>query len=227
MATYNNYDFLRHVSLPSLLNQTFQDWKVIVTSDGLDNVVAREICESFGDDRIVYTEVERVLPDPPFPVGSQLWNVAGYNAVNNGLKIIAENYPKCKYIAHLDDDDYFLPNHLEVCYKLLKQMNGVDLVYSGAKYFSQNRYIKTYGLDEFNRVKLEKANYIAHSSIVYRKNAKHEYYYSGQTDQPSDYRHLKSFSGNMKTTGQSTVVYFQRCTVEFAKGIIKTCNTNY
>lgn len=41
-----------------------------------------------------------------------------------------------KYVAVLDDDDEFFPNHLELCYNKIMETDA-DLVYPGFEYFSQ------------------------------------------------------------------------------------------
>jgi hypothetical protein len=223
MATYKNYDFLQHVSLPSLIKQTHKNWVCYLTSDGINNTVAREICESFGDDRIVYSEVDRVLPDPPFPIGSGYWCIAGYNAVNHGLKRIHEEQLLCKYIAHCDDDDYWKPEHLEICIKTLEENKNAALTYTTSNYYAEDCYQRNYGDIPFDRNVLLAGNFIAHSSIVYKKSAKHTYYYSGDTSEPSDYAHLKSFTGDFVHTDKETVLYFQRCSLDFANNEILKC----
>lgn len=218
MAAYNNFEQLEHYVIPSLLNQTFTDWKLYIVFDGAtpENIDTwKWFLYKVSDPRIDYTFTERVLAKPPFPVGSQEWNIAGYNAVNKGLKDIKTYQTDCKYIAHLDADDAWLPKHLETCVDLLDR-SEYDIAYSQARYYTGDNYIYNLGQVECNRERLEAGNFIAHSSIVYRINAPHEYYYSGVGDIPSDYKHLLSFGGKFGSTELETCLYFQRCSTKFA-----------
>src|SRR5690348_13147078 len=95
IPTHNRSDFLRN-AITSVLNQTYQDFEIIVVDDGsTDNT--SEVVANFSDERITFIRHDT--------------NKGGSAARNTG--ILAS---KCDYIAFLDDDDEWLPD------KLRKQM---------------------------------------------------------------------------------------------------------
>ena len=100
IPTYNRAGFLRS-AIRSILNQTFQDFEIIVVDDGSTDCSAKEVVSEFRDPRIRYIRHEV--------------NRGGSAARNTGIKS-----SKGKYIAFLDDDDEWLPEKLE------RQINVID-----------------------------------------------------------------------------------------------------
>jgi len=226
MSSYKDLEWLKNVSVKSILNQDYEDWKLFLTHDG-ECWEADEIgrwIESLKDRRIVYNIVPRVLPDPPFEVGSPMWRVAGYQAVNFGLDLIKKENPNA-YVLHCDTDDFWKTHHISLLKNFLDDNKyKTNFVYSKAAWFAQNHYICNIPNDaEFSAEKMMQENYIAHSTIGYRLKSPHQLHYSGETDMPSDWRHHKSFLECGKPficTNDISVLYFQRCTVGFATAII-------
>ncbi|MCB0750129.1 MAG: glycosyltransferase, partial [Ignavibacteriae bacterium] len=110
MTTYNRKETLAD-SIQSIINQTYKDWNLILVNDGGEDV--SDIVKLFNDPRIKYLSKE-----------------------NEG-KSIALNYAiknsQSKYIAYLDDDDQYLPNHLEVLVTFLEKHTEIKFAYSIAK----------------------------------------------------------------------------------------------
>src|SRR5262245_10505045 len=111
IPTHNRAHFLRG-AIFSVLNQTFQDFEIIVVDDA-SNDTTSQVVGSFDDKRLRFIRHET--------------NKGGSAARNTG--ILAS---KCDYIAFLDDDDEWLPE------KLAKQMDilltsppEVGCVYTG------------------------------------------------------------------------------------------------
>ena len=95
-ASYNYENYIKE-TIESVLNQTFQDWELIIVDDGSkDNSVSviKEYCNR--DSRIKIFQHE--------------------NAVNKGLaetiKLGLEK-SNCEWVAFLESDDVWLPNSLE------------------------------------------------------------------------------------------------------------------
>jgi glycosyltransferase involved in cell wall biosynthesis len=88
------------VTLNSVLNQTINDFEVIVVNDGsTDNSL--QIARSFKDERIrVFTQENK-----------------GVSAARNVALDLAQN----EYVSFLDADDYWEPNYLEEISKLIKK----------------------------------------------------------------------------------------------------------
>lgn len=107
IPTYNGADFLRKYSLPSLLNQTYDDWEAIVVNDySSDN--SSEIINNFisKNNRIKLIEQNN--------------NQGLAAALNIGIKASSGNF-----IAILEHDDIWLPEKLELQKKELE--NGAKI----------------------------------------------------------------------------------------------------
>jgi glycosyltransferase involved in cell wall biosynthesis len=90
------------LALRSALNQTFQDFEIIIVDDCAPTPEKiRRIIARFDDRRIRYIR-----------------NPKRYGAMKSML--IGFNYAKGKYLANLDYDDILLPQNLEINYNYLK-----------------------------------------------------------------------------------------------------------
>lgn len=114
---YNKEHFVLG-TIQSVLNQTFQDWEMIIINDGsTDNSGA--IAQSIKDSRILYFEQEN----------------QGLSATRNrGIHIA-----KGEFIALLDADDTWYPNYLETMVKLTEDYPCFSIFGTGQK----NRPINT------------------------------------------------------------------------------------
>jgi glycosyltransferase involved in cell wall biosynthesis len=113
IATYNYGRFLGE-AIQSVLNQTFQDFEIIVADDGsTDNT--REIVEKFSDPRIRYIYQDHI----------------GVSAAENaGLRAA-----RGEYITGIGADDLYLPQNLETKVKLLDSHPETGMVYSDCYFF--------------------------------------------------------------------------------------------
>ena len=111
IPTHNRSDFLRR-AIASVLNQTYQDFELIVVDDASTDNTAEAVAE-FNDERIKLLRHDT--------------NKGGSAARNTG--ILAS---ECDYIALLDDDDEWLPEKLSRQMEvLLSSPPQVGCVYSG------------------------------------------------------------------------------------------------
>ena len=114
LPTYNRADMLRE-AIQSALNQTFQDFEIIVSdnasTDGTADVVA-----SFAEPRIRYFRQSSNLGMTPN------WKFAVAQA-------------SADWIAPLADDDHYLPDHLEVGISALRRHPTVAFHTCPAEYF--------------------------------------------------------------------------------------------
>src|SRR5215470_6206596 len=93
IPTHNRAEFLRS-AITSVLNQTFQDFEIIIIDD-VSKDHTREVITNFNDTRIklIHNQVSKGA------AGSR--NIGIMNAI-------------CEYIAFLDDDDEWLPEKLKI-----------------------------------------------------------------------------------------------------------------
>ena len=113
IPTYNRADMIKF-ALKSIINQTYEDWELIIIDDGsLDNT--KQIVEQFYDDRIKY-----------FHQQNQERSVARNNGISKA---------KGDWVCFLDSDDIYHRNHLETFYDFIKTKKfQKGLYFSGLSY---------------------------------------------------------------------------------------------
>jgi glycosyltransferase involved in cell wall biosynthesis len=122
IPTYNRANFLPN-AIQSVINQTFQDWELIIIDDGsIDNT--KEVVFEFNDSRIIY-----IYKD----------NNERSAARNTGI----EN-AKGDFICFLDSDEQYLENHLDEFKQII-----IKNLYKEAIYFC-NTYEEKAGI--FNKI---------------------------------------------------------------------------
>ena len=95
---YNKESYIKN-TLRSVLEQNFTDFEIIIVNDGsTDNSL--EIVSSFKDERI------QVIHQP---------NSGASSSRNKAIQSA-----KTQYIAFLDADDFWFPNHLEELVQLIQ-----------------------------------------------------------------------------------------------------------
>ncbi len=120
MRTYDNYRMLAERSIPSVLEQTYQNFEIIVTGDDAPPE-AEAAVRSFSDERIRYHNLNR---RGPYPSDAKLmWFVAGVPPYNESLRTA-----RGRWLAPLDDDDAFRPCHLETLLELVRRKKA-ELAY--------------------------------------------------------------------------------------------------
>lgn len=105
IPTFDNYEMLRERALPSALGQTHANVEVIVVGDEAPDE-ARVVVESFGDERLSFYNLPMRGPYPED--AHERWLVAGVPPFNEAVR-----RARGLWIAPLDDDDAFHPDHVE------------------------------------------------------------------------------------------------------------------
>jgi len=155
--TYNRPGSLRE-TIESVVNQAMPDWEMIIINDGGEDV--REVVEIFKDRRIRY-----------------------FNRKKNRGKAACLNFALRKargeYIAYIDDDDIWYPNHLKVLAGSLDENADIDVVYSdlyAVQFIKDEKRRKRYPLHkfiqacrDFNRDFMFWYNHTLHVSLMHRK----------------------------------------------------------
>lgn len=157
IPTYDRPQFLRE-AISSVLAQSFQDFEIIVVNDGGPDD-AKQIVLQINDSRIRYLRIKH----------------GGIScALNAGLA-----RSRGKYIAYLDDDDVYLPNHLINLVRTLEKHQDISLAYSSSfrclqkqkngEWLTYRKYVV--GAQKFDRGALEKANFIQTTGCVMHRKA--------------------------------------------------------
>jgi hypothetical protein len=120
IASYRDTEALMDAAIASVMRQTYDNFELVIVNDG-PNERTRHAVQGLHDSRIRYEE---------FPARAQYpddshsrWMVAGSPGMNRGAELAAG-----AWIAPLDDDDEFTPDHLEVLVALARK-EGVELAY--------------------------------------------------------------------------------------------------
>ncbi len=153
IPTYNRPSLLQK-AIQSVLNQTFQEFEIIVVDDG-EEKRANNIVKSFKNDKIKYIQHKH--------------SMGGAVARNTGIK-----NAQGKYIAFLDDDDEWLPEKLKLQVEVLdKSGDDVGFCFSAV---TQKRdegvisgEVKSGVMDYYER-SLQTFKGILTSSLLIKKN---------------------------------------------------------
>lgn len=103
VPTYDSYETLRDVALPSILNQTYSNLEVIVSGDCAPPETEQAVAE-VGDPRVTY--VNRTIRGPYPEDQSRRWYSIGVPPATDALGLV-----RGRWIAALGDDDAVRPNH--------------------------------------------------------------------------------------------------------------------
>jgi glycosyltransferase involved in cell wall biosynthesis len=124
IATWNRGRLLVERTLPSILAQTYQNLEVIIVGDHCTDETD-QLLRELNDPRVRWENLPERGDYPTNPRAR--WQVAGV-APNKRAYSLARG----RWIAHLDDDDVFTPDHIEVLLRHA-QANNLELAYGLAK----------------------------------------------------------------------------------------------
>ncbi|HTJ87042.1 MAG TPA: glycosyltransferase family A protein [Terriglobales bacterium] len=123
MPAYNTADLIA-ASLDSVLAQSFQDFEIIVVNDGSPDT----------------PDLERVLA----PYLDKIIYINQENKRAAGARNTAIRRARGKFLAFLDSDDQWLPDHLSVQMELFEKDAELDLIYSNCFAWSDPRLQQTF-----------------------------------------------------------------------------------
>lgn len=183
VPSYQNTEALMEVALPSVLNQTYQNFEVIIVNDG-PNERTKSAIEGLADPRVRYLEfpVRNSYPED----AHSRWMVAGAPGMNRAVDLA-----RGTWIAPLDDDDEFTADHLEKLVTLARA-EGVELAYgaliqSNVVNGDQNRIFSfPPGISQFS---FQGAIYLSRLHPLFRYDEE-----SWLVDEPSDWNLIRRMS---------------------------------
>ncbi len=143
IITYQRLDgstpILLQRAIDSIKKQTHQDYTLIVVGDKYeDDNEFKNICNNTGlGNKIVFENLPYAKERDKYPLGSkELWSSGGVNARNYGIDIGLSL--GLEYICHLDHDDYWHPQHLEVINYTIENIPESAVVNTCATYFGSH-----------------------------------------------------------------------------------------
>lgn len=124
ITTYGSREKDLKKAIDSVLNQTYQNFEIIIIDDNGKNKAQKQVnsnlINKYNNNKIKYY--------------TYLENKGGNFARNYGI-----NKSKKEFIAFLDDDDEFLENKLEEINKIILNNNDIDFIYSGGNIITEKK----------------------------------------------------------------------------------------
>ncbi|CAN5212727.1 hypothetical protein BH11ACT4_BH11ACT4_02080 [soil metagenome] len=118
--TYTKTEELMDLALPSVLGQTYERIEIVIVNDG-PNERTRSAVTALNDDRVRFEELPTRGRYPENP--RSRWMVAGTDPANRAIELAQGTW-----LAPLDDDDEFTPDHIETLLSLARSQR-VELAY--------------------------------------------------------------------------------------------------
>ncbi|HJZ36806.1 MAG TPA: glycosyltransferase family 2 protein [Solirubrobacterales bacterium] len=113
VPTFDRFESLRDVSLPSILGQTYRNLEVIVAGDCSPEETATVVRE-LDDSRVRF--INRTVRGPYPTDPEQRWFMVGTPPLNDGVA-----QARGRWIAILGDDDEVLPGHTELLLRAARE----------------------------------------------------------------------------------------------------------
>jgi O-antigen biosynthesis protein len=159
IPTYNRADMLMSRALPSAMEQTHEDWEILIIGDGTDQATVHAVNE-IGDPRVRFWNLAHDIYPDDF---SQAWGLHGLTALNFGL-----DWARGEWISVLNDDDAFTLDHHEVLLAEAEK-SGADFVYGMSDTY-KNGYAtgQMYGAFPPGDGSVTQGSYLYRRSLEYR-----------------------------------------------------------
>ena len=170
MPVYNTDEKEFREAIESILNQTLQDFELIIVDDCSKDYIKKTV-DSYTDSRIVYLRNEK--------------NLGLIGTPNRALDIA-----RGKYIARMDSDDISVPQRLEIQFNYMEQHPEIDILGSAFEKIPKNQVVKFPTDNEtIKYTMIFSHNCICHSTAMIRKSAmdKHNIRYDYENDVCEDY----------------------------------------
>lgn len=150
LPVHNNEQYIKD-AIQSILDQTYQNFELLILISATTNEESLKIINSFQDQRI--KKIHRT-PDENLP-----------KALNRGIE-----ESKGEYIARMDADDISLPHRFERQIRFMQENPGITIVGSWVKTFGvKDNYIKHPTKPEEIKANLLFQTSMVHPTVVMRK----------------------------------------------------------
>jgi glycosyltransferase involved in cell wall biosynthesis len=151
MSTYKRKDnsTLQKIirSIDSINNQTYKNWKLFLIGDHYeDQEEFHKISQLLPKDKIIAINLPIAAEREGLKLtGNALWCSAGANASNTGIDLSLKE--GITIHCHLDDDDEWLPTHLEILNFAYTNYSESVFVYTNALYTDRFGVTRTFPVD--------------------------------------------------------------------------------
>lgn len=155
ISTYNRSAMLKR-AVESVINQTYEDWQLVIVDDGSTDDTSDVVHDLIQKEtRVNYIKREKNYGCDTKPK-------------NEGIE-----FSTGEYIAFLDDDCVFRPDHLQALYNALENNQNMALAYGDRWIIDDNKKIKPQigVFSDFYPTLLMQRNYIDTSDVLVRREA--------------------------------------------------------
>lgn len=134
-------------AIQSVINQTYKNWKIVISGDGYkDEKEFNHILSLVPKEKLLFSNLnEQYEKNVLNLVGQSLWCSGGAMATNVGIDIVAADGGSIR--CHLDDDDEWLPYHLEMLNIAYTNYPESAFIYTNAFYTDRNGYTRLFPED--------------------------------------------------------------------------------
>lgn len=160
IPTYKRAEYIQR-AIESILNQTYEDYEIIVVDDNDENSEYRKSMQNIMQKYEEYDNITYVKHKE---------NKNGAAARNTGIRLA-----KGDYITFLDDDDYFLKDRLKILTREMEKSIEYDAIYSSCVCVKENKIIKLVNAKKSGNLEkemLEQESFFGTgSNMFFRRNA--------------------------------------------------------
>ena len=176
IPTLNRAKIIIERTIPSILNQDYKNWEIIIIGDAVDEENCRTLIKGITDKRIFFYNLKK-RGRYPRRVGP-LWYSAGIKPINFGLRVA-----RGAWICHLDDDDEFLNNHISSLLSIA-QKNRSEWVHGQVLFLSDTGDETIIGSQQPAEGHISRISSIYHALLKdFRYNCNSwQYFYPGDWD---------------------------------------------
>lgn len=150
-STYKRPELLKR-AIQSVINQSYQSFEMIIVNDDPDTET-KSVVESFNDKRLTYIAMGGKFGCDTRPKNRGIQSSTG------------------EYIAFLDDDSAYRPDHLQALVRALETSKDVDVVYGDRWIYEGEKSISIGIFHEFDPFLMMRRNYIDTSDVLIRREA--------------------------------------------------------
>lgn len=144
ITTYQKLDgstpYLLKRAIDSVKAQTHKDYTLIIIGDKYeDDIEFKSLCRDEDiKDKIIFENLPTAKEREKYPMDSkELWSSGGVNARNVGVDMGLNL--GLEYLCHLDHDDYWHPQHLEIINHAIKTTQDASFICTCSTYFDSHR----------------------------------------------------------------------------------------
>lgn len=137
LPTHNRVQLLLDRAIPSVLNQTYRNFELLVVAHGCTDGTADRVLKAAQDNRVYAFSIPREVYYPDTP--ENRWFTGPVDPLNYGLKL-----SRGRWIARIDDDDEWTSDCLEI---LVRHAVGWDLEFVSAMHETHRGPVEPYDLD--------------------------------------------------------------------------------